>query len=132
MEDPPSDAATEDSLVPIPADAVHAASSDVVVITDSDDDGEIQGHHDIMEFFPPPRVIVEAVNMKLHLRGEYTFDIETSGHDFRRPKDKVLGRRLMLLHKVRMACLSPPCTMFSDLWNMWNVQRCDPAVYHER
>ena len=145
MEDPPSDAETEDSLIPVPTDA-HVKPSDVVVISDSDDDcalqghvvvsdsydDEIQGQHDIMEFFSPPRVIVQAKKMNVRLRGEYAFDIETSGHDFRKPQDRTLARRLMLLHQVRMACLSPPCTMFSDLWNMWNVQKCDPSVYHDR
>ena len=147
MEDPPSDAETENSMIPAPPDAVHVKPSAVVAVSDSDNDCEIQGHvvvsdsdddseiqdqHDIMEFFSPKRVIAEAKKMKVHLRGEYAFDIATSGHDFRKLEDRLIAKRLMVLHQVHMACLSPPCTMFSDLWNMWNVQKCDPSVYHER
>ena len=148
MEDQPSDAETENSLIPAPT--VHVKPSDVVVVPDSDDDCEIQGHvvvsdsdddrknqywndmqHDIMELFSPPRAIVQAKKMKGHLRGEHAFDIETSGHDFRKLEDRLIAKRLMILHHVRMACLSPPCAMFV-CWNMWNVQKCDPSVYHER
>ena len=151
MEDPPSDAETENSMIPAPPDAVHVKPSAVVAVSDSDNDCEIQGHvvvsdsdddselqreiqdqHDIMEFFSPKRVIAEAKKMKVHLRGEYAFGIATSGHDFRKLEDRLIAKRLMVLHQVHMACLSPPCTMFSDLWNMWNVQKCDPSVYHER
>ena len=49
MEDPPSDADTEVSLIHVPTDAVHVMPADVVVVSGTDHDGEIQGNHDLVE-----------------------------------------------------------------------------------
>ncbi len=103
-------------------DAVHEAP-DLVVL---DDSGE---PHDFMEFYSPPRVVPKCLG--LGLRAWYSFDV-TSGHDFTKHCDRVVGFQLLREHKPTMIMLSPPCTMFSAIQRMWNIKKMSESQYQAR
>ena len=79
-----------------------------------------------VEFYSVPRVLEQT--------GQHpclSFDILT-GWDFDRTNVKALSLRLLRQVDVRFLCLSPPCTMFSELMRLFNEHRMDPAVWESR
>ena len=90
----------------------------------------IADSHDCLELYSPPRVLPMAAKL-VGAKGIFSLDIET-GWDFRRAELRSLSLELLSSCKVQMLFLSPPCTVFSSLQNLWNKKRCSPEKWKQR
>ena len=81
------------------------------------------GSQDVAEFYSVPRVV--PVALALGLSGVFSLDILT-GWDFRVPEYRQVSLDLLSQVAIYMLILSPPCTVFSSLMQMWNYKKMDP------
>ena len=83
----------------------------------------------VLELYSPPRVVCEFHGP---LPQQLCFDLLT-GWDFRQPHLRRLSLEALDGFDVDMACLSPPCTMFSALQYMFrNFSKMDRVTFERR
>lgn len=83
----------------------------------------------LLELYSPPRVVSE---FRGPLPQQLCFDLLT-GWDFRQPHLRRLSLQALDIFDVDMACLSPPCTMFSALQYMFrNFQKMNREIFERR
>jgi len=102
---------------------------DGIVIDVDVEDSVIDKRHDFMEFYSPPRIVPECT--AIGLRSQFSFDV-TCGHDFLTYQSRATGFRCINEFKPLMIMLSPPCTMFSQMQNLWNVKKMEENQYQAR
>ena len=61
--------------------------------------------HDIKQFYSPPRLVPRGV--QVGLRGFYSCDLATSGHDFLEPAARLSALALLRKHCPQLLMLSP-------------------------
>ncbi len=86
--------------------------------------------HDFMEFYSPPQIAPKCRALGLNV--EHSLDNTTSGHDFSQHSDRVRGFKLINELAPMLVMMSPPCTMFSELQRLWNLNRMNDSVYENR
>ena len=88
------------------------------------------GRHDVMEVFSCPRLVpmaADAYGMKASL----SLDL-THGWNALKASHKKLSFQLVNHVKPRFLMLSPPCTFFSPLMEMWNFKKMRKADVQRR
>lgn len=80
----------------------------------------LRGKHDVAEFYSPPRVVGHAVSRGL--TGCLSLDLQTHW-DFNKTRDQDLSLELLDKLKIQYLMLSPPCTAFSVLQELWNFKK---------
>ena len=83
-----------------------------------------------MELYSPPRVLASAAVVNLAI-GIFSFDI-IHGWDLQREDLQKITIQLVQLGIISFLCLSPPCTMFSELQRLFNQKKMDPAIWDAR
>ena len=86
-------------------------------------------HQDIAEFYSMPRVLPSARSRGF--RGTLSLDLN-NGWDFKIPKLCDLSCRLLLILQITMLILSPPCTAFSFLQELFNYKKLPVAVVQQK
>jgi len=86
-------------------------------------------HQDIAEFYSVPRVLPSA--RCRGFRGSLSLDLN-NGWDFRIPTLCDLSCRLLVVLQITMLILSPPCTAFSFLQEMFNYKKLPVEVVQQK
>ena len=79
--------------------------------------------HDIAEFYSQPRLVPVAIAAGLY--GALSADLVT-GWNFEQIQDRERSLCLLTEHEVFFLMLSPPCTAFSPLNELWNFPKMTP------
>ena len=85
--------------------------------------------HDVAEYYSPPRVL--PVARAMGQAGNLSLDLGTRW-DFRSKTCQDLSKRLLTVLRIARLILSPPCTMFSQLMELWNIKKMNQATFEKR
>ena len=106
-----------------------AGEDQVDLVSEDDDEDMVSGGEDIVEdhfaeFFSVRRVVpfVRALGGQADL----SLDIMSRGsfsRDFCDATDRAFALSLLTAHRPRMIALTPPCTMFSQVTQRWNLKK---------
>ena len=105
------------------------SDSEVVDLESDSESEEGFAHDDYMEFYSRPR-ICPAVQA-LHGQADVSLDILGRGalsRDFLDQNDRSYALDLLHSRRPKMIGLTPPCTMFSKITQMWNLKKLTGAV----
>jgi len=116
-----------DDLVELPDDIL--CEEDDLAVPDPAVAEHLSMGQDIAEFYSVPRVLPCA--RRHGFRGSLSLDLHT-GWDFRIPKLRDLSCRLLVLLRIAMLILSPPCTAFSFLQEMFNYKKLPVEVVQQK
>ena len=110
-------------------DLVSGDDEDLVDLASEGDDDMVSSGEDFAadhfaEFFSVPRVVpfVRSLGGQANL----SLDIMSRGsfsRDFQDPTDRAFALSLLTAQRPRMIGLTPPCTMFSQLTQRWNLKK---------
>jgi hypothetical protein len=115
----------DDSISLPPAESNDEDNDDSISLPSVNGD-DILDH--VAEFYSPPRVVPMASNMGL--RASVSLDLQ-NGHDFLQAGCCEQSLGYLSTTGVLMLIMSPPCTVFSPLQELWNIHRMNEAKWKQ-
>lgn len=110
---------------------VRVAESDESDMESSDVETVVERTVHFMEVFSPPRVCFAVARHGLVAPPMLSLDL-TTGYDFLTMEDRARCLRLMESERPQFIIVSPPCTMYSPLQQLFNLKKMAAAEKERR